>query len=185
MHLKSYLVTFMLFVSFGLTFSTHTQIAAEPSRTALIKRDGKHERLYVRKSTVTTDAKVIEFVTDVIAECFSLTAVNAKAKSQYCQEMYFGRNAGIVYKQQFADKKAIVLSSNDASYYTVAAKPPIILATPDVKANRLFYALYVPVMTTTVLRNELPSGVRHMRLWVKPSLNAKNPKMYEIIGVKL
>ena len=185
MHMKSIIVCVLLFVSIGLSIATHMMIHAKPQREAYVRNSNqKYNKLELRQNPVSTDAKVIEFVIDVVAECFSLTALNATTKSNYCQDTYFGRNAGLVYKHQFADAKAVELSNNDGSYYTVAAKPPIIISTPNIRANRLYYGVYVPLITTTALRIDRPSEQRHMRLWVRPTLNAKNPKMYEIIGVK-
>ncbi|MDN3661064.1 hypothetical protein [Vibrio agarivorans] len=182
---KAFLVTFLLMCCAALIHFTYIRIMTPPIRQAVTEVEDTYQQVRVRNNPVISDTKVIRFVEDVVAECFSLTALNATSKSDYCQEQYFSSNAGVVYKAQFATPKQIQLNNNDGSFYTTLIKPPIVVSTPDPKRNRLYYALYAEIMTTTVMRTRRPSENRVVRLFVRPTLNAKNPEMMEIIGVLL
>lgn len=182
---KALIVTLMLIISALLIQLTYSRIMTPPIRQAVTVIDDKYEAVRIRNNPVISDTKVIHFVEDVIAECFSLTALNATSKSDYCRDTYFSRNAGAVYKAEFADLKQLQLSSSDGSFYAALTKPPIVVATPDTKRKRFYYALYAEIITTTVMRTSRPSENKTVRLFVRPTFSAKNPAMLEIIGVLL
>lgn len=180
MSLKAPLIGLLIILIGFLSVSTHSVIEAKPNRQAVIKEEGKYTQLRLTPYQIVTDTKAIDFVTDVVSECFSLTAINAVSKSDYCADRYFHSNAATVYKTRFVNSLIPTLEANDASYYSVAERTPIIVSTP---ANgKPYYVIYAPVLSTTVLRTRRPAERTNLRMWVQPTTSANNPRMYQIIG---
>ncbi|MBY7854260.1 hypothetical protein KW429_11190 [Vibrio fluvialis] len=184
----SHLALILTLTMIVTTLFISSYVEQSPQREAYVNSGDEAEPRWIplkTKPTVAlTDNKLINWIDELLAKCFSLTQLNIDSKSAYCQNRYFVTSAGAAYAT-YVDRVRTTLKSEAANQYVALPNAPLVVQSPSVSKRRFYYTVYATMMVTTVERKEITPRIENITLYVKPSRTTNSESNFVITGIRI
>ncbi|MDE5179033.1 hypothetical protein [Vibrio fluvialis] len=184
----SHFAIFLTVVMMITTLFISSYVEQSPQRQAYSNQgsssDPKWVPLPTKPAVALTDNKLINWIDETLAKCFSLTQLNIDNKSAYCQHRYFVTSAGAAYAT-YVDRVRETLTSEAANQYVALPYAPLIVQSPSVEKQRFYYTVYATMVVTTVERKSITPRIENITLYVKPSRTTNYEGNFVITGIRI